>query len=303
MNESDFTNLNKTVLMDDDSDVSAGYSHPYLVIYIGNASGRRHKLVRGTMTIGRSNQADITIDDERISRFHCIIEWLGETIIIQDNGSTNGTYVGSRKVNRALLSPGVALQMGHSIMKIEYKNEAEIRSDDNLLHRASVDALTGVFNRQHFIQLASMEIAYAIRYRLPLGIIMMDIDNFKRVNDKYGHQTGDIVLAQFANVVLENKRSEDLFARYGDEEFTILPRGEINKDIMYAQCERIRKAVENYEFCSGDDCFRLTVSLGFHLKTVTGSDVETILRDLIRKADQALDLAKEKGKNRTESLS
>ncbi|MGD8286676.1 MAG: GGDEF domain-containing protein [Desulfobacterales bacterium] len=302
MNETDFTNLNKTVLMDDDSDVSAGYSHPYLVIYIGNASGRRHKLVRGTMTIGRSNQADITIDDERISRFHCIIEWLGETIIIQDNGSTNGTYVGSRKVNRAPLSPGVALQMGHSIMKIEYKNEAEIKSDDNLLLRASVDALTGVFNRQHFIQLASMEIAYAIRYRLPIGIIMMDIDHFKRVNDKYGHQTGDIVLAQFANVVLENKRTEDLFARYGGEEFISMPRGKISRDIMYMQCERLRRAIENFEFHFDSITIRITVSFGFHFKRVECSEVETTLNKLIREADQALYLAKARGRNRTESL-
>ena len=302
MNETEFSNLNKTVRMDDDSDVNTGCSHPYLVIYIGNASGRRHKLVRGLMTIGRSNQADITIEDERISRIHCVIEWLGETITIQDKGSTNGTYVGSRKVNRASLPPGIALQLGHSIMKIEYKNEAEIRSEENLLHRASIDSLTGVFNRQHFIKLASMEITYAGRHRLPMGIIMMDIDNFKCVNDNYGHQIGDIVLAQFANVVLENKRSEDLFARYGGEEFIIMPRGEIDKDIMYIQCERLRRAIEKFEFHFDNARIRMTVSCGFHFKRVENSDVETTLSNLIRVADQALYLAKERGRNRTERL-
>ena len=302
MSTTEFTNLNKTVLMDDDSDVNEGCSHPYLVIYIGNASGRRHKLVRGIMTIGRSNQADITIEDERISRIHCVIEWSGETIIIQDKGSTNGTFVDSQKINRALLAPGDALQMGHSIMKIEYKNEAEIRSDDNLLHRASIDALTGVFNRQHFIQLASMEIAYASRYRLPMGIIMMDIDNFKLVNDRYGHQTGDDVLAQFASVVLENKRTENLFARYGGEEFISLPRGEISKDIMYIQCERLRRAIEKFEFHFDNASIRITVSCGFHFKRVENSDVETTLNKLIREADQALYLAKARGRNRTECL-
>ncbi len=302
MKRNEFINPAKTAVVDLESIVKDDVRHPYLVIFIGNDNGRRHKLRRGFMTIGRSTQADITIEDDRISRTHCIIEWMGDTITIEDKGSTNGTYVDTRKENRALLMPGVPIQLGHSIMKIEYKSEAEILSEESLLHRASFDGLTGIFNRQHFIRLASMEIGYASRHKLPVGVILMDIDHFKRVNDTYGHQMGDNVLIQFANIIIENKRTEDLFARYGGEEFINLPRGEINKDIMYAQCERIRKAVENFDFRSGDECFRLTVSLGFYLKTVSDSDVETILNDLIRSADQALYLAKERGRNRTESL-
>ena len=101
---------------------------------------------------------------------------------------------------------------------------------------------------------------------------------------------------------LQNKRTEDIFARYGGEEFIILPRGEIHKKDMRVQCERIRKAVEKFEFCLDGVHMRITVSLGFHLLKVEGSDVEAILHELIRKADQALYLAKERGRNRTESL-
>lgn len=302
MKENELINSGNATVTDFDSPVEDDSRHPYLVIYIGNDNGNRYKLSRGLMTIGRSPQADITIEDDRISRIHCIIEWIGDTIAIEDKGSTNGTYVDARRVNRAQLVPGVSVKLGHSIMKIEYKSEAEIQFEESLLHKASYDALTGIFNHQHFIRLASMEMGYASRHKLPMGVIMMDIDKFKRVNDTYGHQRGDEVLAEFVKIVTENIPTEDLFARYGDEEFAILPRGEINKDIMYAQCERIRNAIENHEFRSGESCFRLTVSLGFHLKAVTGSDVDTILRDLIRKAEQALDLAKKKGKNRTESL-
>jgi diguanylate cyclase (GGDEF)-like protein len=187
-------------------------------------------------------------------------------------------------------------------MKIEYKDEVEIRSEDSLLRSASFDALTGIFNRQHFIKLASMELAYASRHKLPIGVIMMDIDDFKQVNDTYGHQRGDLVLAQFAKVVGGNMRSEDLFARYGGEEFIILSRGEINKEIMNVQCERIRKAIEHFEFRFEDAYVRITVSLGFHLKKAANSDVETMLYDLIDKADEALYLAKERGRNRTETF-
>jgi diguanylate cyclase (GGDEF)-like protein len=303
MEESQYIDLSKTATFDDEAIVLSEDRHPYLVIYIGNDSGCRHKLNSGFMTIGRSPKADITIEDERISRIHCVVELMGHTITIEDKGSTNGTYIEARKISRARLLPGVPLQLGHSIMKIEYKTEAEIRSEKKLLQRASLDALTGIFNRHHFTKLASMEMAYASRHKLPIGVIMMDIDNFKQVNDTYGHQSGDLVLAQLANTVIENKRTEDLFGRYGGDEFIILPRGEISKEGMQVHCERIRKAIEVFEFCFEDIFVRITISLGFHLTKVGSGDTKTMLSDLIRKADQALYLAKERGRNRTESLS
>ena len=274
MKEGQIINLAKTVTFDDTSPVRSGDRRPYLVIYIGNDSGCRHRLKNGFMTIGRSPQADISIEDDRISRIHCTIEWVGDTFTIEDKESTNGTYIDAQKVSRATLLPGASLQLGHTIMKIEYKTEAEIRSEENLLHRASLDALTGIFNRYHFTKLALMEMAYASRHKLPIGVILMDIDNFKHINDIYGHQSGDRVLAQFANTVIENKRTEDLFGRYGGDEFIILPRGDISKEGMQVYCERIRKAIEHFEFCFEETCVRITTSLGFHLMKVESSDTE-----------------------------
>ena len=295
--------LSKTVTFDDEATVLSEDRHPYLVIYIGSSSGCRHKLNGGFMTIGRSPKADITIEDDRISRVHCVIQMAGHTITIEDKGSTNGTYLDGRKISRARLLPGVPLQLGHSIMKIEYKTEAEIRSEKKLLQKASLDALTGIFNRHHFTKLASMEMAYASRHKLPVGVVLMDIDNFKQVNDTYGHQSGDFVLAQLANTVIENKRTEDLFGRYGGDEFIILPRGEISKEGLQVHCERIRKAIEGFEFRFEDICVRITISLGFHLTKAGNSNTETMLAELVRKADRALYLAKERGRNRTECLS
>jgi len=302
MKEGQLINLAKTVTVDDESLVHFKIRRPYLVIYIGNDSGCRHMLRNGIMTIGRSPQADITIEDDRISRIHCVIESIGDTFTIEDKGSTNGTYVDARKVSRATLLPGVSLQLGHSIMKIEYKTEDEIRAEENLLHRASLDVLTGIFNRYHFTKLAAMEMAYASRHKLPIGVILMDIDNFKQVNDTYGHQSGDIVLAQFANIVIKNRRTEDLFGRYGGDEFIILSRGEISKEGLQVHCERIRKAVESFQFCFEETCVLITISLGFHLTEVESCDSESMLHDLIHKADQALYLAKEGGRNKTESM-
>jgi len=303
MKDSQFIELSKTVTVDDKNLVSSEDRHPYLVIYIGSDSGSRYKLNGGLTTIGRSPEADISIEDERISRIHCVIERTGHMITIEDKRSTNGTYVDARRISRAKLLPGIPIQLGQSIMKIEYKTEAEIRSEKKLLQRASLDALTGIFNRHHFTELASMEMAYASRHQLPIGVVLLDIDNFKQVNDLYGHQRGDFVLAQLANTVIENKRTEDLFGRYGGDEFIILPRGETSKEGLQVNCERIRKAIEGFEFCFEEKCVRITISLGFHLTKAGSSDTEKMLSDLIRKADQALYLAKERGRNRTESLS
>ena len=118
MQKSELSNLSETLLMDDDADIKASSRDPYLVIFIGKDSGKRRKLKAGIITIGRSPQADITIDDDRISRVHCAIKWSEGTITIEDKGSTNGTYVASQKIGYAHLPPGIPLQLGHSIMKI-----------------------------------------------------------------------------------------------------------------------------------------------------------------------------------------
>ncbi len=290
-----------TIPMEDDYRFDVRSRHPYLIVFVGQDSGNRYKIKQGTTTLGRSREADITLDDERISRIHCAVEWKGDKIFIEDRGSTNGTYVDSKKVNRAHLRRGAPLQIGQSVMKVEFKNEAEIRLEDSLIQTASIDALTCTFNRQFFMKRANEEIAYARRHKKAVGFIMMDIDHFKQVNDTYGHQMGDTVLNQFAAIVSQVKRTEDIFARYGGEEFIIMPRGEIHKDGLYFQCERIREAVEKFEFRFGEEQVRITVSLGFYLKEAD-STVELSLTGLISEADKALYLAKERGRNRTETI-
>jgi diguanylate cyclase (GGDEF)-like protein len=144
--------------------------------------------------------------------------------------------------------------------------------------------------------------AYACRHQQVVGMIMLDIDNFKHVIDTYDAQTGDFVLAQFAGIVNKTIRTEDLFARYNDEEFIIMPRGVITRKDVFSQCERVRQAIKNSEFRFGEDSIQITVSLGFHLEKVKGREFNEKLSDLISQAAQALYLAKEKGRDRTESL-
>jgi len=303
MQKSEPSNLSETLLMDDNVDIKASSRDPYLVIFIGKDSGKRHKLKPGTMTIGRSPQADISLDDDRISRIHCAIKCSDGTFTVEDKGSRNGIYVDSHKISHAILTPGVPFQLGHSVMKIEYKNGAEIQYEQSLMHRISTDVLTGICNRQHFIRLASMEIAYARRHQEAVAIIMIDIDNFKHVNDIYGRSIGDLVLVQLAHLISERKRAEDLLGRYGGKKFMILPRGKIDRESIYRQCERIREAVERFKFCHAEACVQITISIGFHLDRPANGRVESLIDNLIDKAEQALYMDKEKGMNQTQAFS
>ena len=294
---------NETIVEHLQTHIEISPRQPHLVLFIGPDSGKRFKLKPGQMTIGRAQVADITIDDEWASRIHAIIEWNDEVIQIEDNGSTNGIYVDYRRVDSAILAQGMPLQIGHSVMKVDFKDDAELRLEENLLRNACIDGLTGIFNRQHFMVRATEEYSYARRNGLPVGLIMIDIDRFKLVNDTHGHQMGDFVLNKFATVINQLKRKEDIFARYGGEEFVIIPCGQIHADQVFGYCERIRQAIEMSEFRFGDTSIQITASFGFHTcKIMKNKEIEPQLTAMIKKADQALYNAKEKGRNSTESL-
>ena len=293
---------NQTILDDTRSAIKDSNMQPYLVIFIGQDSGKRHKLEPGSMTIGRSPEADIILEDDWASRVHCAIHWKDDVFELEDRDSTNGTYLNTHKIRRVQVPPGVPIQVGHSLLKIEFKDKAELQLEQNLHRNAYIDGLTGIFNRQYFMKRAAEELAYARRHRRLLGVIMIDFDHFKLINDTHGHQMGDFVLNRFASIINACKRPEDIFARYGGEEFIILPRGELSKEGMHFHCERLRQKIEAAEFVFGETGVRITISLGFHLALVVKGDQEPSIDDWIGKADEALYRAKDLGRNRSENL-
>jgi diguanylate cyclase (GGDEF)-like protein len=157
------------------------------------------------------------------------------------------------------------------------------------------DPLTGVFNRRYFGEMLEQEIQRAKRYRMPLSLIMADIDHFKPYNDLHGHPQGDRVLKQVAGILTANTRQVDIVARYGGEEFTlILPLTAPEPALVVA--DKLRRSVEEARIPRGDSLTEgsLTISLGiatFPQDAVTGPD-------LIQSADSALYAAKEEGRNR-----
>ncbi len=166
---------------------------------------------------------------------------------------------------------------------VEYERQLEEMSQK--------DYLTGIYNRRFVEDFLSAEIKRADRYGRPLSVILFDIDDFKKVNDTFGHDVGDEVLKGVVKRTLSCLRSTDVMGRWGGEEFLIvLPETDLEGATVLA--ERIRKAVEDREF---EKAGRVTVSLG-----VADYKKGESVFDLVRRVDRALYRAKERGKNRTE---
>ncbi|MFZ5574810.1 MAG: diguanylate cyclase [Pseudomonadota bacterium] len=166
-----------------------------------------------------------------------------------------------------------------------------VQTEERLRQLATTDTLTGVRNRRRFDEVLATEIQRAARYSGALSLILFDIDHFKRINDSFGHQTGDQVLVQLAVTVGEAIRSTDLLARWGGEEFAILLPGS-DQNAARILAEKLRLRVENQVF---PDVSHITCSFGV-AEWVPGDRAE----DLLRKADDALYRAKANGRNRVE---
>lgn len=159
---------------------------------------------------------------------------------------------------------------------------------------AITDMLTGLYNRRRLHDILSSEFERAERYKTPFSLVMLDLDFFKKVNDKFGHNAGDAVLKEISGQILKNVRDIDTAARYGGEEFmVILPNSD--KNSARAVAERMRQTVASHSF--QDIASAVTVSIG--ISGMPDANIRNV-DELIRCADIALYRAKQSGRNRVE---
>lgn len=178
----------------------------------------------------------------------------------------------------------ISIAMGHTFM------QEKIRS------LSVIDSLTRLYNRGHFMALLTAEYRRTIRHNLNLSVIFMDIDNFKSVNDTYGHLCGDMVLKSLSETIVSTIRTSDMAGRYGGEEFVIyLP--ETNLDNAFMTAERLRRTWENRAIPIGKtQVTRCTMSLG--VASVSEVDPGKGVEGMLELSDQKLYRAKQSGKNR-----
>jgi diguanylate cyclase (GGDEF)-like protein len=181
-----------------------------------------------------------------------------------------------------------------NVLKNAYMHESLTNENLSLQKLAISDPLTGVYNRRFFDMRLSEEARLAVRHHLPLSMLLLDIDHFKRINDTHGHPVGDRVLQQVAELVQSGLRHSDCLARYGGEEFVLLLPLTDRRGAL-AKAEEIRLAIKEMGFDIDPDKIRLTVSLGVSSYDPSSSEDPD---GLVALADQALYAAKQGGRDR-----
>jgi two-component system cell cycle response regulator len=260
--------------------------------------GRMIKLDKAETVLGRSNESSFQVEDDGISRKHVKIAiGPGGQYQVVDLGSTNGTFLNGSRVDLAALQDGDKIQIGsNTVLKFSLQDQLEEQYQKSIYESATRDGLTRTFNKKYFLDTLKKEFAYCLRHRVPLSLVMFDVDHFKKVNDTYGHQAGDFVLTRIAQRIHETIRTEDVFARYGGEEFALMLR-ETAEDKAFICAERCRRAVDMTDFNFNGTPMKVTISLG--VTTLLDSDFAQP-EELIAAADRYLYRAKHGGRNRVE---
>jgi diguanylate cyclase (GGDEF)-like protein len=246
-------------------------------------------------TVGRHPTNSLRVDEDSISRSHARILRNGDEYTVEDLGSRNGTFVGGKRVTRAKLDHDAWLQFGPRVsFRFSMTDVREERLLRKLYESSTRDALTGAYNRLHFEERLRSEVAYAIRHRTEASLLIIDLDHFKHVNDTYGHPAGDAVLKRACEACARALRTEDVFARFGGEEFAVVLRG-IDLKGASRLGERLRHAVAN-EIVEHEG-HRIQVTLSAGVASIAccrapGAD------ELIGIADRRLYAAKQAGRNR-----
>ena len=274
---------------------------PFLTVLAGGPIGRVFELDREQMVIGRSPGCSICLDDDSVSRRHAILRLdPGGGVSLEDVGSTNGTFVNGDRVDHATLADGDRLLIGSTVVfKLNLVDSPESRAQRHLWEAAHRDALTGLYNQRAFHGRFAEEFAFARRHRTPLALILLDLDQFKQVNDRHGHGAGDELLQQLAAAVASALRDEDVLCRYGGDELAVIVR-QLEHAAAVRLAERVRDTVAATRCPVRDDAgvvhdTRVTVSAGI---ATLDPEAHRECRDLLDAADSRLLQAKRSGRNR-----
>jgi two-component system cell cycle response regulator len=203
-----------------------------------------------------------------------------------DSGADD--YV-TKPINYAELQARMA-----AALRIKALQDQVAAKNVQLAEMAITDVLTGLYNRRHLDERLDEMFEHSVRLHEPLSVVMFDIDHFKLVNDTYGHQVGDVVLAQFAQLLKHAARDIDRIGRYGGEEFMVLLPGTV-LDAGVTFAKRVRQEVETHQFEYDGGALKCTVSAG--VAAFPNPRIRT-RQQIVKSADDALYVAKTTGRNR-----
>ncbi|HXO21803.1 MAG TPA: GGDEF domain-containing protein [Thermoanaerobaculia bacterium] len=258
--------------------------------------GSRYRLSPGSsLEIGRSAAVGISLPEVMsISRKHARLRYLGAAVTVEDLGSTNGTYVNGIPVRaRTTLRSGDRFQTAAVHFKFLHEQDVESAYHLAIYELVARDGLTEIYNKRKFDEELAREFARAVRHERPLSLVIFDLDDFKQVNDTYGHLCGDFVLKQIASLTRELLRPEQVFARVGGDEFVILAPETAGQGAE-ALAWKLRDRVAALDYRYGEA--KIPVTCSFGVAELQGG--MKIPHDLYQSADRALFQSKRSGRNR-----
>ncbi|HEX7899358.1 MAG TPA: GGDEF domain-containing protein [Planctomycetota bacterium] len=251
-------------------------------------------LPREGLDIGRDADCGLVLVDADVSRRHARIDLRSGGYVIRDLDSTNGTYINNRKQREAALQPGDHVRLGKVIFKFLRGDDVEKQYHEAVYSMMITDGLTGIPNKRYFQEALKRELARSQRHKRPLSAAVLDVDFFKKINDKHGHLAGDAVLREICARIKTTIRGDEVFARVGGEEFIVL-MPETSLKEAHGCAERIRKLVADAPVEVEKGSIPVTISIGLaHTDGETGTTAE----ELIGRADKKLYEAKNGGRNR-----
>jgi diguanylate cyclase (GGDEF)-like protein len=261
------------------------------VIIAGTDMGRRIELGSEEISIGRAESCSICVATDQVSRRHAAIQRVLGRYYVIDLTSTNGTFVNEQRIERSLLQDGDQIRVGKTVLKYT-ESHVEQQYFEHVFNLASMDALTGAFNKRYFDEIFHKDLQRCEQAGAPLSLILFDIDHFKRINDTFGHPAGDAVLKNVASAVRSQLRDGDALFRVGGEEFALVLSGTPKQLALHA-AEGVRALVEGAVTDVMGTRIRATLSLGV-AEYVPGEEALV----LYQRADEALYRAKHGGRNR-----
>jgi diguanylate cyclase (GGDEF)-like protein len=277
------------------TDRAAPAGQACLVVFYGQNLGKRYFVEHDEIIIGRSDSANIQVEQESVSRQHAKVVTQDDRPRVIDLNSTNGTFVNDQQIEDVELRDGDLLRVGQTIFKYLSGSNIESKYHEEIYRLTTIDGLTQAFNKRYFLETLERELNRALRYGRQLSLLMLDIDHFKKINDTHGHLAGDYVLRELGGLIAHNLRREDIFSRYGGEEFAIiLP--EIDTQGAALVAEKLRKLIESHGFNFANETIPVTMSFG--IRAAAGEDEALTVARFIAEADAKLYEAKQKGRNR-----
>ncbi|MDD2326208.1 MAG: sensor domain-containing diguanylate cyclase [Alphaproteobacteria bacterium] len=246
-------------------------------------------LQQGAGAMLRSSSEQFFVDQEDRSKIHMMIDSVPDVreIEVKMRTAQGREFMAELAAIRIIYGEQPAMLVSLNDISERKKMEAE------LFHQANTDSLTGLSNRRYFMIQAEQEIRRAHRFSRALSVIMMDLDHFKHINDTYGHAAGDIALETIVKASLESLRESDIMGRLGGEEFAIL-LPETSLEAASEVASRLLTNIAQTPIPTGKKVIHCTTSLGVAELRSTDSSID----ELLCRADDALFVSKENGRNR-----